>query len=91
MSLAQNYPNPFNATTRIHYHLSQPGKVQLLIYNLQGEIVRHFSGREQSPGEYSLDWDGHDDAGNAVASGVYLYQLNLPGHQVAARKLLLLK
>jgi C1A family cysteine protease len=91
VSLAQNYPNPFNATTRIYYRLSQTGKVQLLIYNLQGEVVRHFPGCEQSPGDYHVDWDGNDDAGKTVASGVYLYQLNLPGNQASARKLLLLK
>ncbi len=81
-TLQQNYPNPFNPTTTIKYSInhSGAGKQSLLhttlnIYNIQGRLVRTLVDREQGAGEYAVDWDGTDAAGNRVASGIYLYRL----------------
>ncbi len=77
--LKQNYPNPFNPATQIQYHLAQAGEVKLEIYNLLGKKVITLVNEKQSAGAYSLSWKGNDQAGNHVASGVYLYRLAVKG------------
>ncbi len=77
-SLSQNYPNPFNPSTRIGYDLSKQGKVTLKIYNILGqEIQTLLNQRDQEAGMYHLDWNGRDRNGRTVASGVYLYRLQV--------------
>jgi hypothetical protein len=89
-SLAQNYPNPFNPSTEIAYQLSNPAAVDLSIYNTLGERVRVLERAAKSAGLYTLVWDGRDDAGRAVGSGVYLYRLSVDG-RAEMRKMVLLK
>jgi hypothetical protein len=78
-SLAQNYPNPFNPTTNIRFDIPQtiPNgvPVQLRIFNLMGEVVKTFSEETKLPGRYVVQWDGRNDRGELVATGVYIYQL----------------
>ncbi|MCH7679036.1 T9SS type A sorting domain-containing protein, partial [candidate division KSB1 bacterium] len=69
--LKQNYPNPFNPETAIQYHLPKTSEVRLIIYNLAGQLVTHLVDEQQHPGVYSVMWDGKDQFGNDVASGVY--------------------
>ncbi len=77
-TLKQNYPNPFNPTTTIRYSLSAAGIVKLNIYDIQGRQVKQLaSGNSQSAGSHELVWNGTDDFGVAVASGVYLYRLSI--------------
>lgn len=73
--LRQNYPNPFNPSTTITYTLSQPGEVDLKIFNALGQTVRTFVEAKRAAGEYSVVWDGRDDRGHHVAGGIYYYRL----------------
>lgn len=74
--LAQNYPNPFNPTTQIKYSVNKLGNYELSVYNLLGEKVRTLISSQLSPGTYSIDWDGRNEFGKAVASGIYFYKLS---------------
>lgn len=71
--LTQNYPNPFNPSTTISYHLPVSDNVELTIYSTRGYEVRHLLNALQSAGEHAVEWDGRDDSGQRVASGMYLY------------------
>lgn len=77
--LNQNYPNPFNPSTIINYSLSKGGHVDLAVYDLLGRKVTTLTSEYHNPGEYSLEWNGTDVQGEMVASGVYLYKLNVNG------------
>lgn len=89
-SLAQNYPNPFNAGTNITYSLDQSGPVTLTVCNLLGQNVRTlFEGHRES-GIHTEAWDGRDDHGNAVPSGIYFSRLVQNEHR-QVRKMVLLK
>ncbi|MFQ5825324.1 MAG: T9SS type A sorting domain-containing protein, partial [bacterium] len=89
-SLEQNYPNPFNPETTIRYQISKRSRVILEIYNVLGQKVRTLINNEQNPSAYSVQWDGLDDAGHLVSSGVYIYHLNA-GEFTASRKLALIR
>ena len=88
--LHANYPNPFNGSTRIPYSLSEPGPVSLTIYNSLGQPVRTIANQAQSAGFHQASWDGRDDGGRPLASGVYLYRLVSP-HMAIAQRLTLLR
>lgn len=90
--LSQNYPNPFNPSTTINYQIanSKPQNTTLQIYNSLGQLVRTLVNTEQSQGEYSVVWNGFDNNGAAVSSGVYYYKLT-HGDFVSSRKLIKLK
>lgn len=89
-SLGQNHPNPFNAATRITFSLPEDGDVSLIIYDLLGRRVRELATGKWLTGVYQMQWDGKDDLGQPVSSGVYLYSLQTSSHS-ATKKLLLLK
>ena len=89
-SISQNYPNPFNPVTTIQYTLSMPSEVRLEIFNLDGERVRTLVAEHQSAGYYTVHWDGNDEKGRAVGSGVYIYSLRA-GEFVAKRKMILMR
>jgi len=74
-TLEQNYPNPFNPTTTIQYKIPTKSTTKLVVYNLLGEKVATLVDEEQQAGVYSVIWNGKDDSGNNVASGIYLYRL----------------
>ncbi len=74
-ALNQNFPNPFNPSTTIHYALPSRSKVQLVIYDLAGRVMKELVSEQQAPGEHAALWDGRDHAGNSVTSGVYIYRL----------------
>lgn len=73
--LEQNYPNPFNSATTIRFTVDVPGAVDLSIYDVLGRVVRRDHETALAPGVYGFDWDGRDDEGREVASGVYFYRL----------------
>jgi len=75
--LGQNFPNSFNAMTQIQYSLPRGDRVRLSIYNAVGQKVRTLVDRAQDSGIYLMRWDGRNDAANALASGAYLYRLEL--------------
>ena len=73
--LYQNYPNPFNPVTTINYWLSKRSHVELVIYNLLGKQVRTLLNQQQMSGKYQVKWDGRDDQGNDLSSGMYFYRI----------------
>ncbi|MFA4906716.1 MAG: FG-GAP-like repeat-containing protein [archaeon] len=75
-TLYQNYPNPFNSSTTIRYKLDSMSIIELKIYNLTGEEVRMLVHNSQDPGEHEVKWDGKDNHGKEVSSGIYFIQLN---------------
>ena len=93
--LLQNYPNPFNPETWIPYHLSNDADVQLSIYDTKGVLVRQLDLGNQRAGYYTdrtkaAYWDGQNEMGEGVASGVYFYQLRASNH-TSMRRMLVLK
>ncbi len=85
-----NYPNPFNPATTISYSLPQEGKVSLKIYNVKGQLVKKLIDGSQPEGYYEVVWNGKDNTGRSVASGIYYYQINACGKTIN-KKMLLLK
>jgi len=73
--LYPNYPNPFNPSTTITYQLQKGVKVRLFIYNMLGQLVKTLVNSKQVTGYYSVQWNGKDELGRDVASGVYFYHL----------------
>lgn len=90
LELYQNYPNPFNSETTISYHLKEDLKVSLSIYNIKGQKVRTLVDDHIKAGGHHNVWQGQDDGGSPVASGVYFCKIRA-GNEVEARKLLLLR
>ena len=89
--LGQNYPNPFNPTTLISFSLPKEAPVTFEVYNMLGVKVRSLlSGETRSAGTYTLSWDGRNDAGVSMPSGVYLYRV-VAGSYLASKKMTLLK
>ena len=94
-ALLANYPNPFNPETWIPYHLANPSNVQITIYDTRGSIVCQLNLGHQPEGYYTSRsraayWDGRNDVGERVASGVYFYQLKADNLSLL-RKMLILK
>ncbi|MEZ5357591.1 MAG: T9SS type A sorting domain-containing protein [Candidatus Zixiibacteriota bacterium] len=89
-SLSQNYPNPFNPTTRIDYSLAHGGHVAIEVYNVLGQRVNTLVDADQSAGQHTAIWDGDDSAGEAVASGIYLYRM-ITDEFVETRKMVLMR
>ena len=89
--LSQNYPNPFNPETAIKYQISQASVVTLKIFNLLGQQVRTLVNKQQVAGAYTARWDGKDDFGRQVASGIYIYQIKAGDNFKKSRRMLLLK
>jgi hypothetical protein len=95
LMLLQNYPNPFNPETWIPYQLNQPADVTIRIYDVNGHLVRRLALGEQMPGNYvnkdsAAYWDGQNNSGEKVASGVYFYQFEANGQRFV-KKMMLLK
>jgi photosystem II stability/assembly factor-like uncharacterized protein len=88
--LMQNYPNPFNPGTNIEYELPNCCDVLLEIFNIQGEKVKTLVNKNQSSGKYSIYWDGKDDKGHQISSGVYFYNLYSKGATIS-KKMIFLK
>jgi hypothetical protein len=89
--LGQAYPNPFNPTTNIEFSIPKSCDVRLEIYDLSGKIVRRLiDGVRYEPGVYKVTWDGTDDHGNRVASGVYIYRMTA-GSYTSAKKVVFAK
>jgi len=74
--LYQNYPNPFNSQTVIAFDIFNPGNLQLHIYDSNGNLVKTLiSGERREVGSYTINWDGNNDQGKTLSSGVYFYKL----------------
>ncbi|MBT8399797.1 MAG: T9SS type A sorting domain-containing protein [Rhodothermia bacterium] len=90
LSLDQNYPNPFNPTTTIAYDLPSAGGVTIRIFDALGRQVRLLVDRNHTAGSYTVVWDGRDDAGASVSSGIYIYKIEA-GQESATRSMILLR
>jgi hypothetical protein len=95
--LEQNYPNPFNPATTIpftvigsQFMVHSPVRTTLKIYNVLGQLVRTLVDEEKQPGNYQVIWDGKNQKGNEVSSGIYFYQLRA-GDCKETRKMSLLR
>jgi len=86
-----NHPNPFNPTTIIDFSLPYDSKVELTIYNVKGQKNVTLANNQFSKGTHSIIWNGDNEFGNPVSSGVYFYKLNVNGKTEAVKKCLLLK
>ena len=96
-TLAQNYPNPFNPSTTIPYRVggsqfmvNRPIHTTLKIYNILGQLVRTLVDEEKVAGNYKVIWDGRDNSGREVGSGIYFYQLRTEDY-TATKKMVLLR
>jgi len=89
--LKQNFPNPFNPETRIKFDLAKTSNVNLIIYNIKGQLLKTLVNESFESGSHSVIWDGKDNKGNSVSSGVYFYQLKVNNKTEGIKKMLLLK
>ena len=89
-ALEQNVPNPFNPSTVIGYRIPEAGPVRLAIYNLLGQEVRVLVDRHMEAGSLSATWDGKDETGRQVSSGIYLYRIQAGGF-LASKRMMFLK
>lgn len=89
-TIQQNYPNPFNPRTIIKFQIPQTEKIRLEIFNLLGQKVRTLINRQMLPGYYQVVWDGRNQVGENVATGVYIYRLQSEIY-LQIRKMILLR
>lgn len=89
-SLQQNFPNPFNAETMIEYSIPTPSQVRIAVYNILGQKVKTLLDETQTAGRRQVVWDGKNDRGEAVSSGIYFYRIEAGG-LAKTEKMLLLK
>ena len=85
-----NYPNPFNPTTNILFNVAQEGNVEIKIYNIKGQVVKSLINENRAIGSHRVVWNGSNNAGSKVSSGVYFVRMKLENHSVT-RKILLTK
>ena len=90
-NLYQNHPNPFNPSTTIEFSLQNDSKVELTIYNIEGQKIKTLAQNKFTNGSHSITWDGDSKSGKTVSSGIYYYKLNVNGKTEAVKKCLLLK
>jgi hypothetical protein len=88
--MSQNYPNPFNPETRIGYQMPDAGLVRLVVYNIMGQVVKKLVDKQQNAGYFEVVWDGRDDRGLCLGSGMYLVKMEA-GRFSTTRKLLLMR
>ncbi len=89
-SLTQNYPNPFNLSTRFEFSMPRASDVVIKVYDITGREIVTLADNHYSAGNYMVDWNGEDNFGNIVASGIYLYRIKA-GDFVESKKMILLK
>ena len=89
-ALHQNHPNPFNPITTIRYDLSEDGPVSIIIYDLMGREIKTLVKQVSAPGRYSVNWNGRNQFGKQIASGMYFYRMETPKFQ-SVKKLIFLK
>ena len=89
--LYSNYPNPFNPTTTISFSIPQESNVDLIVYNIKGQKVKTLVNSDLDRGNHSVIWNGVDESGKSVSSGVYFYKLSVNGKSKSVKNCLLLK
>jgi len=89
-ALEQNYPNPFNPSTKIAFALPMAGKVEISVYNVLGQEVNTLVNEELTAGNHTIEWDGRNNSGGSVSSGIYFYRI-VAGDFSQTKKMLMLK
>ena len=90
--MSQNYPNPFNPSTTIQYQIPDNNvNVNISIYNSIGQLIKTLVNETQNAGNYKVMWDGTNNSGSQVSSGVYIYLMRCGDKFTQAKKLLLIK
>ncbi|MBX2989861.1 MAG: Omp28-related outer membrane protein [Bacteroidetes bacterium] len=89
-AISQNYPNPFNPTTQFDYAVSSRSFISITVYDLLGREVKSLVSDEKAAGVYKAEWDGTDNAGTVLPSGMYLYRMTA-GNFSETRKMILMK
>jgi len=90
LSMKQNFPNPFNPVTKISYTLLEDSEIDLEVYNVKGQKVKTLVNEHKTAGEHQVEWNGTDDTGKTVSSGLYFYKIN-SGRSELTRKMILMK
>ena len=88
--LSEAYPNPFNPETRINYGLPLQSKISISIFDINGRQIKSLEESFRIPGRYSVIWNGLDDNGHSVSSGMYIYQM-IAGDYISSGKVMLVK
>jgi len=86
-----NYPNPFNPSTTIEFSIQNDSEIDLSILNMKGQKIKTLAKNEFNKGDHSIIWNGDNESGESVSSGIYYYKLNVNGKTEAVKKCLLLK
>jgi len=89
-ALKGNYPNPFNPTTTISFSLAETANVDLKVYNAKGQVVKTLVAGEMTADNHTVVWNGDDNSGKAVSSGVYFYRMSTKGFN-STQKMMLIK
>ncbi|MBN2366018.1 MAG: T9SS C-terminal target domain-containing protein, partial [Calditrichaeota bacterium] len=88
--LSQNYPNPFNPATTIEFAVPYQSDVELVVYNTMGQKIKTLVKGPRNHGEYKIRWNGENDRGVKVSSGIYIYQLRV-GSMIDSRKMIFIR
>jgi len=91
VALHQNVPNPFNPTTSIRFELAAAGGAGMQVVDVAGRVLRSYALGTLGAGGHELTWDGRDDLGRAVSSGVYFYRLSVDGQAPVTKRMVLMK
>ncbi|GAB1366583.1 hypothetical protein MASR1M36_14540 [Candidatus Cloacimonadaceae bacterium] len=89
-ALDNNFPNPFNPETTIRYSLKEAGQVKINIFNMKGQMIRSLLNENKSAGNHRVIWNGKDDRGSNVSSGIYFYRMEATNYS-ATKKMMLMK
>ncbi|NUO79954.1 T9SS type A sorting domain-containing protein [candidate division KSB1 bacterium] len=89
--IAQSHPNPFQHSTMIKYEVERPVRVQISIYNLLGQLVAILADQNQTPGNYTVVWNGENARGQPQPSGIYFYRVQYDGRTAATRRIVLMR
>jgi flagellar hook assembly protein FlgD len=89
-SLSNSYPNPFNPTTHFQYGLPEQSDVRVVIYDVVGRQIKHWTMQGQKAGWYEIIWDGTNSQNQKVSTGIYIYQMRA-GEFVETKKMVFMK
>jgi flagellar hook assembly protein FlgD len=87
--LSDNFPNPFNPATRVRFSLASRGPVSLRVYDVSGRLVRILIDDIRDAGSYEVAWDGTNDEGRSIASGIYFCRMETTGYERSLKMVLL--
>jgi flagellar hook assembly protein FlgD len=89
--LLQNYPNPFNLSTTSHYSIQRPDFVHIAIYDELGRLIRTLANEQKPASEFNAIWDGKNEQGKPVSSGMYFYILKIGKNTLISKRLIMMQ